>query len=152
MQRARQAALVLLASAAALRASGSIQLTELRRYVEGFNRAFPEEVVNAIPDRDAAAWMEQNVPRFSCPDPDVERIWYYRWWALRKHIKQTPRGYILTEFLKPVKHASEYGAISCALGLHLAEGRWIHDPKYLDDYLRFWLQSGEGGGLEKDYH
>ncbi|HEY3455926.1 MAG TPA: glycosyl hydrolase family 65 protein [Bryobacteraceae bacterium] len=120
--------------------------------MEEFNRAFPEEVVNAIPDQDAAAWMEQNVPWFSCPDPDVERTWYYRWWALRKHIKQTPRGYILTEFLKPVKHASEYGAISCALGLHLAEGRWIHDPKYLDDYVRFWLESGEGGGLQKDYH
>lgn len=152
MQCARQAALVLLASAAALRASGVLQPAELHHYVEEFNRTFPEEVVNAIPDREAADWMEQNVPWFSCPDPDVERTWYYRWWALRKHIKQTPHGYILTEFLKPVKHASEYGAISCALGLHLAEGRWIHDPKYLDDYLRFWLESGEGGGLQKDYH
>jgi len=119
-----------------------------RHYFESFARAFPEEVVNAIPDAEAWPWMERNLPLFTCPDPDVERTWYYRWWTFRKHIRQTPEGYVITEFLKPVKHAGDYNTISCALGHHLAEGRWIRDRRYLDQYLDFWLK----GGLRKHYH
>jgi hypothetical protein len=124
----------------------------IRPYVERFNRIGPEEVVNAIPDAEAAAWMERNVPRFTCPDPEVEELYYFRWWTYRKHIKSTPKGYILTEFLKPVRHAAEFNAISCAFGHHLAEGRWLRDPRYVEQYARFWLQGGEGGTLHPRFH
>jgi hypothetical protein len=59
---------------------------------------------------------------------------------------------VITEFLKPVKHATDYNAISCALGLHINEGRWLRDRRYVDDYVRFWLHGGEGGGLQAHYH
>lgn len=123
-----------------------------RHYAESFHQAFPEDAVNAIPDAEAQAWMEKNVPLFACPDADVERNWYYRWWTFRKHIKQTPAGYIVTEFLRPVKHATDYNAISCALGHHIAEGRWMRDRHCLDEYVNFWLRGGENGGLQKAYH
>lgn len=123
-----------------------------RHYVEAFNAIPTPDVVSFIPDEQAWPWMKENVPFLSCPDPDVERTWYYRWWAYRKHIRQTPAGFILTEFLRPVKHATDYNAISCALGHHLAEGRWLRDPRYIDQYLAFWLRSGNGGGLQRHYH
>jgi hypothetical protein len=125
---------------------------EFRHYVESFNGVFAEDVVNAIPDAQAWAWMERNIPLLTCPDEDVERTWYYRWWTFRKHIKQTPAGYVLTEFLHPVKHAGEYNTISCALGHHIAEGRWLQDRRYIDEYLNFWLRGGDNGGLQKHYH
>lgn len=124
----------------------------LRHHVDFFNGMAPEEVVNAIPNAGAWAWMVANVPLLLCPDPEVERTYYYRWWTFRKHIKQTPRGYVITEFLKPVKHATDHNAISCALGHHLNEGRWIRDHRYLDQYLEFWLRGGGGGGLQRHYH
>ncbi len=96
--------------------------------------------------------MKSNIPFFACPDPDIEATYYYRWWAYRKHIENTPAGFILTEFLKPVKHATTYNAISCAAGLHISEGRWLNDPKYLDDYIRFWLRGGEKGALQEHFH
>ena len=111
-----------------------------------------EAVVNYIPNAGAWAWMKDNVPFFACPDKEVEEIYYYRWWAFRKHIKKTPAGFVITEFLKPVGHATEYNAISCALGHHIAEGRWLHDPQYLDAYIRFWLRSGANGGLQPRFH
>lgn len=123
-----------------------------RHHVEFFNAMAPEEVVNHIPDARAWEWMVVNIPRFACPDADVERIYYYRWWAFRKHIKQTPAGFIITEFLKPVKHGGQYNAISCALGHHIAEARWLRTRRYLDEYLRFWLRSGEGGGIHPELH
>ncbi len=96
--------------------------------------------------------MKDNIPYFSCPDPEFERTWYYRWWAFRKHIRHTPDGFILTEFIRPVKHATDHNAISCALGHHIAEGRWLRDPRYIDQYLAFWLRSGPGSGLQRHYH
>jgi hypothetical protein len=125
---------------------------EFRHYVEGFNRTFPEEVVNTIPDARAWEWMKANIPLFTCPDGEMERLYYYRWWAYRKHIKQTPSGLIVTEFLKPVKHAAEYNALSCAFGHHVAEGRWLRDPRPIDEDTRFWLTTGDSGGIRGNFH
>jgi hypothetical protein len=123
-----------------------------RAYVEFFNSMTEESVVNFIPDARAWEWMRDNIQRFACPDHDVEQTYYYRWWAFRKHIKQTPAGFIITEFLKPVKHGGQYNAISCALGHHIAEARWLRQTEYLDQDLNFWLRSGQGGGIHPELH
>ena len=123
-----------------------------RHYVEEFNRTYKEEVVNYIPDAQAWEWMKRNIPFFACPDRDIEQIYYYRWWTYRKHIKETPLGFIVTEFLKPVKHAAEFNALSCAFGHHVAEGRWLHDPRFLDGDIQFWLRTGENGGIRNNFH
>jgi hypothetical protein len=123
-----------------------------RGHVEAFNAADREEVVNYIPNAGAWEWMKRNVPLFACPDPDFERVYYFRWWSFRKHIKETPDGFLVTEFLKKVNHAGEHNALSCAFGHHVAEARWLHDPRYLDGYIRFWMRTGEGGGLRKNFH
>ncbi len=123
-----------------------------RRYIDDFNRTFKEKVVNYIPDAGAWEWLRANIPFFTCPDPNIEQIYYYRWWTFRKHIKQTPKGFIVTEFLKPVKHAGEYNALSCALGHHVADGRWLNDPKFIDGDIHFWLCTGESGGIRKNLH
>ncbi|HLK67894.1 MAG TPA: glycosyl hydrolase family 65 protein [Bryobacteraceae bacterium] len=123
-----------------------------RHHVETFNGLYPEEVVNLVPDAQAWEWMKRYVPLFSCPDREVEQIYYFRWWTWRKHLKQTPEGIIVTEFLKPVKHAAEYNALSCAYGHHVAEGRWLHDRRYIEEDTRFWLTTGEDGGPRKNFH
>jgi len=134
------------------RAAPVLDAELFRHYVEDFNRTYPEEVVNHIPDAQAWTWMKLNVPLFTCPDRDIEQLYYFRWWTYRKHIKETPEGLIVTEFLKPVKHAAEYNALSCAFGHHVAEGRWAHDPRFLDEDIRFWLRTGENGGIRKNFH
>jgi hypothetical protein len=123
-----------------------------RHHVEFFNSMAPEEVVNAISNAQSWEWIERNAPIFTCPDRDVEQIYFFRWWTYRKHIKQTPEGFIVTEFLKPVNHAGDYNSLSCALGHHIAEGRWLHDQTFLDQDIHFWLRTGEDGGLRKNLH
>src|SRR5581483_8418504 len=121
-----------------------------RHHVDFFNRMAPEDVVNFIPNAEAWPWMKRNVPLFACPDRDVEQIYYFRWWVFRKHIKHTPAGFLVTEFLKPVKHAGPYNSLSCAFGHHVAEGRWLHEPRYVDQDIHYWLRGGENGGLAKN--
>jgi Mannosylglycerate hydrolase MGH1-like glycoside hydrolase domain len=45
-------------------------------------------------------------------------------------------------FLPDVPWAGEHNTISCAAGHHFREGRWIRDPKVLDDYAAFWFRKG----------
>ena len=123
-----------------------------RHYIDDFNGAFKEEVANFIPDARAWEFLEANIPLFTCPDREIEQLYYYRWWTYRKHIKETPDGFLVTEFLKPVKHAAEYNALSCAFGHHVAEGRWLRDRQFIDGDIHFWLRTGEDGGIRKNFH
>ena len=123
----------------------------LADYAEAFSTAEPEGVVNDIPDAHAAEWMAANVPLLDCPDETIKKIYVYRWWTYRKHIKSTPAGRIVTEFILPVRHAASHNAISCALGHHLAEGRWLADQTFLDEYVKFWF-TANGGGPEPKFH
>ena len=111
----------------------------MKRYVNYFNLIDTETVKNYVTNDKVYDWLSSNIPLFECPDTTIEKIYYYRWWAIRKHLKETPDGFVFTEFITPVNHAGKYNTVSSALGHHIYELRWLHDAKYLDDYINFWL-------------
>ncbi|MGB2754335.1 MAG: hypothetical protein WBD75_08180 [Phycisphaerae bacterium] len=127
---------VLLATAAAARgadaaaAAGAavLEAEAFRHYVDRFNRDDEE--------------LYANIPLFECPDKDFERTYYFRWWTYRKHVKKTPDGYVITEFLPKVPWSRKHNTISCPAGHHFYEGRWLRNGKYLDDYAVFWFRKG----------
>jgi len=116
-----------------------LKLDALKKNVDYFNSIDSEAVVNAVPNKESFQWLADNIPLFACPDTTIQQIYYYRWWTFRKHLKQTPDGFIFTEFIEPVKHAGKYNAISCALGHHIYEGRWLRNQEYINQYIDFWL-------------
>lgn len=120
---------------------------ELKTYVEQFNQD-DEELFANIPNQDAFDFLKKNIPLFDCPDPLFEQTYYFRWWTYRKHIKQTPDGYVVTEFLPKVNWSGKHNTIVCPVGHQFYEGRWLHNPEYLDDYAVFWLR---GGGNVRAY-
>ena len=124
---------------------------DFAHHVSRFNAMEDENVTNFIPNAASWNWMQKNLPLFECPDREVEEMYYFRWWSFRKHLVQTTNGFVITEFLTPVKHAGIFNTLSCAAGFHLAEGRWLRDPKYLDDYTLFWLR-GSGGKPQPHFH
>jgi len=115
--------------------------SKLQKYVAEFN-ADDEELYANISNKDAFSFLEKNIPLFECPDKDFERTYYFRWWTYRKHVKKTPDGYVITEFLPKVPWSGKHNTISCPAAHHFYEGRWLRDPKYLDDYSVFWLRKG----------
>lgn len=125
---------------------------KLQDYVQQFNAADDEAVVNMIANKESAGWLEANIPLLDCPDPAIEKIYYFRWWSFRKHIKHTPEGTIVTEFITPVKHAGKYNSISCALGHHLYEGRWLKGHRFLQEYVDFWLYHADKGQSRPRFH
>ena len=120
-------------------AAGVLKAESFKRYADAFAASDNELYKGPIPN--AAAWdfMKDNIPLLDCPDEDLQRTYYFRWWTYRKHLKQTPAGWIVDEFLPDVGWAGKYNAISCPAGHHLYEGRWLRDPQVLDDYSTFWF-------------
>lgn len=118
-------------------------------YADYFNNMEDENIAQVIPNSETSAWMEQNIPLFECPQKNFEEMYYYRWWSLRKHIKNTPAGYGMTEFLVNRSYADKYNLIACAIGHHIYESRWLRDPKYLDQIIHTWYRGNEGGPMKK---
>src|SRR5581483_507491 len=103
-----------------------------------------EPVINLVSNAQAADWLAANIPRFECPAADVEERYYFRWWALRKQLRQTADGaYVFTEFITRPE------PVSSALGHHLMEGRWLRDARFQDSYVRWWLRGHDGGPQPK---
>ena len=108
-------------------------------HIARFNKHDEELYQNTIPNQDAWAFLRHNIPLFECPDPMVEEIYYFRWWTYRKHLKNTPYGWVVTEFLPPVSWASAENTINCPAGHQIYEGRWMRDPRFVRDYIHFYF-------------
>lgn len=125
---------------------------DFKHYAEFFNQMEPETIVQAIPNSESSEWMRNNIPLFECPQKNFEEIYYFRWWSLRKHIKETPVGYVMTEFLVNRSYADKYNMIACALGHHIYESRWLRDPKYLEQNVHAWFRGNEGKPMAKQHN
>ena len=118
-------------------------------YADRFNAMEDENIVTTIPNAQASEWMRRNIPLFDCPDEQMREMYYYRWWTLRKHIKRTPVGYGMTEFLVQRSYADRYNLIACAIGHHVMESRWLRDTTYLHQILRTWYFGNDGQAMTK---
>jgi hypothetical protein len=122
---------------------------EIDHFVNRFNNMEGETLATTIPNSQAAQWMHENVPLFDCPQQSFKELYYYRWWTLRKHIKRTPVGYGMTEFLVQRSYADRYNLIACAIGHHVMETRWLRDTTYLHQILRTWYYGNDGQPMQK---
>jgi hypothetical protein len=117
---------------------------DFKFYADYFNAMEDENIAQAIPNAQAWEWMKDNIPLFECPQKNFEEMYYYRWWTLRKHIKETPIGYVMTEFLINRSYAGIYNMIACAIGHHVYESRWLLNKDYLNQYIHAWYRGNEG--------
>ncbi len=118
-------------------------------YADDFNTMEDENIVTTIPNAQSSEWMRENIPLFDCPQENFKEMYYYRWWTLRKHIKRTPVGYGMTEFLVQRSYADRYNLIACAIGHHVMESRWLRDTTYLHQILRTWYYGNDGQAMTK---
>lgn len=120
---------------------------DFAHHVTFFNEMEPERVVNSIPNEAAWDWMKQQIPLFECSDAVLEEIYYFRWWALRKHLKEVGPYTVYTEFIELDTKAPfipPERTIASALGHHFMETRWLRDQTADDSYLDYWMRGKEG--------
>lgn len=113
---------------------------KINHYIAQFNAQDHELYRNLISNEHAAPFLQEQIPLLDCPDPQIEEIYYFRWWTFRKHIRQGKTGYVITEFLPDVPWSGPENAIVCPVCLQIREGRWLKNAdKIVRDYIRFWL-------------
>ena len=112
-------------------------------YVASFNATDDELYIQEFDNSEAADFMKANVPYFECPDKEFEKTYYFRWWTFRKHVKSTPEGYVITEFLPQVGWSGKYNTINCPAMHQFSEGRWLINAEYMADYARHWCREKE---------
>ena len=108
-------AVVLFAHSAQADAFSLVPDSAVRVWFDRFSADDEEIYTNAICNAEATQWALASIPRFECPDRDIERAYYFRWWTYRKHLKKTPDGWVVTEFLPQVSWAGPNNTISCPL-------------------------------------
>ena len=126
-----------------------LKYDDYKHYVDYFNTMEDENIIQTIPNAKSWEWMTQNVPLFDCPNKGFEEMWYFRWWTLRKHIKTTPVGYAMTEFLVNRSYADKYNLISSGVGHHIHESRWLRNPMWLDQIMETWYKGNDGKPMER---
>jgi hypothetical protein len=88
-------------------------------------------------------WMQREIPWLDSSDKAFEEMYYFRWYAWKKHVVHAATGYIITEWLpKPGFKDGSFGALPDAAPFHLAEARWLHDRSIAEDDARFWFRPG----------
>ncbi|MGA8044611.1 MAG: hypothetical protein WCA37_17585, partial [Terracidiphilus sp.] len=101
------------------------------------------EATGKAPATDPWPWLQSNIPFFASSDKQFEEMYYFRWYAWQKHVVQTSRGTLITEWLpKPDAPDGFYGALPDAAPFHLGEARWLRNPHIAEDYARFWISPG----------
>lgn len=92
---------------------------------------------------DSWTWMQREIPWFDSSNKNFEEMYYFRWYAWKKHLVKTPHGYVITEWLpKPEASDGGYGALPDAAPFHIGEARWLRDPQIAEDDARYWLSPG----------
>ena len=87
-------------------------------------------------------WFEKNIPFFDSPDEEINKTYYYRWELVTRHfVYGNPNhGYAFTEFSNRPFWSGAYGTIACPAGHQINEVRWLQDPRYVRDFVRFWMR------------
>jgi hypothetical protein len=124
---------------------------DYRHYVTTFRAQEIEATGKEYPGEsgeDSWTWMQREIPLFDSSDKAFEEMYYFRWYAWKKHLVETPHGYIITEWLpklefpEPGKEDGSFGALPDAAPFHIAEARWLRDPKIAEDDARYWFSPG----------
>lgn len=82
-------------------------------------------------------------PGFESSDPELNVTYRYRCELYQRHVRETPAGHVITEFLPDVPWAGPYNTISCAASHHFRDGRWMHESAVPEEYANFWCTEGD---------
>ncbi|UJH67843.1 MGH1-like glycoside hydrolase domain-containing protein [Allomuricauda sp. SCSIO 65647] len=120
-----------------------LQFDDYVHYFKKFNEDDDELYRQHIPNDSAIAFLKANIPLVDVPDTTIQKTYYFRWWTFRKHLKKTPNGFVITEFLPKVSWSGKYNTINCPAAYHIYEGRWLKNDVYIRDYIDYWLTEAD---------
>lgn len=111
---------------------------------------------NAVREHSEAyqAWFDENVPRFDCSDPWATKMWYHRWYVVKKNHANPQTGLTLEDTFSEGRWNVEWytASITYGAGHVLRETRWLRDKKFCQNYLRGFVRNQREDGLFRSWY
>lgn len=131
------------------------------RYALAFSPAAPSEASalagRALEAEDAFAanarsfngWFERNVPRLDTGNPDLRRMYLYRWFVVKRGTHTVRRVVSGHEYPRRAVYESPVGSwYGCVIGLpvplQIQELAWMRTPGALHDHVLNWCEKVHG--------
>ena len=83
------------------------------------------------------AWFDENCPTFTCDDPYVEKMYWYRWYVARQCLSRAKAGALPHPYFFEGTRESHFPRLIAFSSPHIiAETRWLRDPQYAFGQVR----------------
>ncbi len=99
---------------------------------------------------DEKRFYQENVPEFHCSQPEVETVYYYRHYLLRRNLAHPNVGPLKYPVFYEGKQGGYSRLITASSALILDESRWWRDPRYGYGHMRNCIESLPEHGLFRD--
>jgi hypothetical protein len=100
------------------------------------------------------SWFDESVPLFECSDPWLTKLWYHRWYVVRKNHMNPRVGLVQEDSFSEGRWNSEWytASITYGAGHVLRELRWLRDPRYAQNYFRGFARNHRADGLYRSFY
>lgn len=94
-------------------------------------------------------WFDENIGYFACSDPLVSKLYYHRWYNLKKNSLNPQMGALRHRTFAEGRWTSLWYAnvISYGAAHQLREARWLRDPSYAWGHLLTWTNNPRPDGI-----
>lgn len=95
------------------------------------------------------AWFDRNVPRLDVGDPDLRRMYLYRWFVVKRNMHRAARispehPYPRTVFCESPVGGSYNAVVGLPVPLQIQELAWMRDPGPAVDHVLNWCDKVHG--------
>ena len=93
-------------------------------------------------------WFDVNVPLWECSDPWVTKLWYHRWYLVRKNHSKPGRGLTQQDTFSQGRWTSEANSASLPRGAAslLREVRWLKSGRIVRNFAQSLLANRDENG------
>ncbi len=94
-------------------------------------------------------WFDSNTAAFVCSDPAVTKMYYHRWYNVKKNSMNPHLGALKHRAFAEGRWTSDWYAnvISYGAGHQIREARWLRDPSYSWGALQTWTENERPDGI-----
>jgi hypothetical protein len=94
-------------------------------------------------------WFDDNIAYFDCSDPDITRMYYHRWYVLKKNAMEPKVGRLRWKCFAEGRWRTTWypNVISYGAGHQIREARWLADPSYWQGHLRTFAHNPRPDGV-----
>lgn len=94
-------------------------------------------------------WFDNNIALFDCSDPLVTKMYYHRWYNVKKNSMNPELGTMRHRTFAEGRWTADWYAnvISYGAGHQIREARWLRDPSYAWGHVQTWTDNPRPDGI-----